>query len=47
MIGRLMENGTFYAMEANVDKTKVIRISTKPSRLHIVTNQKELEKVII
>jgi len=31
MIHRLIENGRYYGMEINVEKTKAIRISRQPS----------------
>jgi hypothetical protein len=39
MIDKLIEIGRYYGMEMNVEKTKVIRISRKPSPVKIMINE--------
>jgi len=43
--GKLIEIGSFYGMEMNVEKTKVMRISRQPSPVTIMIDQKQLENV--
>ena len=43
MIDKLIEIGSCYGMEMNVDKTKVMRISRQPSPVKIMIEQKQLE----
>ena len=45
MIDKLIEIGSCYGMEMNVEKTKVIRISRQPSPVTITIDQKQLENV--
>jgi hypothetical protein len=45
MIDRLIEIRRCYGMEINVEKTKVMRISTQPSLIKIMIDQKQLENV--
>ena len=45
MIDNLIEIGSCYGMEMNVEKTKVMRISRQPSPVTIVIEQKQLENV--
>ena len=45
MIDKLIEIGSCYGMEMNVDKTKVMRISRQPSPVAIMIDQKQLENV--
>jgi hypothetical protein len=45
MIDRLTEIGRCYGMEINVEKTKVMRISSQPSPVKIMIDQKQLENV--
>ena len=45
MIDKLIEIGSFYGMEMNVEKTKVMRISRQPSPVTIMIDQKQLENV--
>ena len=45
MIHRLIENGRYYGMEINVEKTKAIRISRQPSWVYIMIYQKQPENV--
>ena len=45
MIDKLTEIGRYYGMEMNVEKTKVMRISIKPSPVTIMIDQKQLENV--
>jgi len=45
MIDRLIETGRWYGMEMNVEKTKVMRISTQPSPIQIVKHKKKLENM--
>ena len=45
MIDKLIEIGSCYGMEMNVEKTKVMRISRQPSPLTIMIDQKQLENV--
>jgi hypothetical protein len=45
MIHRLIETGRYCGKEINVEKTKVIRISRKPSRVYIMIDQKQPENV--
>jgi hypothetical protein len=42
MIDRLTEIGRCYGMEINVEKTKVMRISSEPSPAQIMIDQKQL-----
>jgi hypothetical protein len=44
-IDRLIEIGRCYGIEMNVGRTKVMRISGKPSSVQIVTDQKQLVNV--
>ena len=46
MINKLIEIGSCYGMEMNVEKTKVVRISRQPSPVTIMIDQKQLENVI-
>jgi hypothetical protein len=43
MTDRLIESGRSNRMEINVEKTKVMRMSRKPSPLAITTDQKPME----
>ena len=45
MIDKLIEIGSCYGMEMNVEKTKVMRISRQPSPVTITIDQKQLENV--
>jgi len=45
MIDKLIEIGRCYGMELNVEKTKVMRISRRPSPVKIMIIQKQLENV--
>ena len=45
MIDKLIEIGSCYGMEMNVEKTKVMRISRQPSPVTIMIDQKQLENV--
>ena len=45
MINKLIEIGSCYGMEMNVEKTKVMRISRQPSPVTIMVDQKQLENV--
>ena len=45
MIDKLIEIGSCYGMETNVEKTKVMRISRQPSPVTIIIDQKQLENV--
>ena len=45
MTDKLIETGRSYGMEMNVEKTKVVRISRKPSQVTIMIEQKQLENV--
>ena len=45
MIDKLIEIGSCYGMEMNVEKTKVTRISRQPSPVTIMLDQKQLENV--
>ena len=45
MIDKLIEIGSCYGMEMNVEKTKVMRISRLPSPVTIMIDQKQLENV--
>jgi len=45
MIEKLIEIGSCYGMEMNVEKTKVMRISRQPSPVTIMIDQKQLESV--
>jgi len=45
MINKLIETGSCYGMEMNVEKTKVMRISRQPSPVIIMIDQKRLENV--
>ena len=45
MIVKLIEIGTCYGMEMNVEKTKVMRISRQPTPVTIKIDQKQLENV--
>ena len=40
MIDKLIEIGSCYGMEMNVEKTKVVRISRQPSPVTIMIDQK-------
>ena len=43
MIDKLIEIGSCYGVEMNVEKTKVMRISKQPSPVTIMIDQKQLE----
>ena len=45
MIDKLIEIGSCYGMEMNVEKTKVMRISRQLSPVTIMIDQKQLENV--
>jgi hypothetical protein len=45
MIERLTEIRRHYGMEMNVEKTKIMRMSRRPSPIQIVMDQKQLENV--
>jgi len=45
MIDKLIEIGRCYGMEMNVEKTKLMRISSQRLPVKIVINQKQLENV--
>ena len=45
MIDKLIEIGSCYGMEMNVEKTKVIRISRQPYPVTIMMDKKQLENV--
>ena len=45
MIDKLIEIGSCYGMEMNVEKTKVMRISRQPSPVTIMIGQKQLKNV--
>ena len=45
MIDKLSEIGRYYGIEMNVEKTKEMRISTQPSPVTIMIDQKQLENV--
>jgi len=45
MIDKLIESGSCYGMEMNVEKTKVMRFSRQPSPVTIMIDQKQLENV--
>ena len=45
MIDKLIEVGSCYGMEMNVQKTKVTRISRQQSPVTIMIDQKQLENV--
>ena len=45
MIDKLIETGSCYGVEMNVEKTKVMRISRQPSPVKIMIDQKQLENV--
>ena len=45
MNDKLIEIGSCYGIEMNVEKTKVVRISRQPSPLTIMVDQKQLENV--
>jgi hypothetical protein len=45
MLNKLIEIGKCYGMEMNVERTKVMSISKKPSPLQIMRDQKQLENV--
>ena len=45
MTDKLIETGRYYGMEMNVEKTKVMRISRKPSAVTMTIDQKQLENV--
>ena len=45
MIDKLIETGSCYGMDMNVQKTKVMRISRQPSLVTIMIDQKQLENV--
>jgi hypothetical protein len=44
MTDRLTEIGRRYGMEMNVERTKVVRISSQPSPINVRIDQKQLEK---
>ena len=46
MIDKLIEIGSCYGMEMNVEETKVMRISRQPSPVTIMIDQKQLENVL-
>ena len=45
MIDKLIETGRYYDMEMNVEKTKVMRISSQPFPATITIDQKQLQNV--
>jgi len=45
MIDRLIEDGRHYGMEKNVEKTRIKRISPKPSAVQITVDQKQPNNV--
>jgi hypothetical protein len=45
IIDKLIEIERCYGMEMNVKKTKVMRISSQPSPVKIMIDQKQLENV--
>ena len=45
MIDKLIEIGSCYGMEMDVEKTKLMRISRQPSPVTIMIDQKQLENV--
>jgi hypothetical protein len=45
MIDKLTEIGGCYGMKMNVEKTKIMRISTQPFPVKIMIDQKQLENV--
>ena len=45
MIDKLIEIGSCYGMEMNVEKTNIMRISRQPSPVTIMIDQKQLENV--
>ena len=45
MMDKLIEIGSCYGMEMNVEETKVMRISRQPSPVTIMIDQKQLENV--
>jgi hypothetical protein len=45
MIDRLTETGRYCGIEMNVEKVKVMRITSEPHPLHIMRNQKQLENM--
>jgi hypothetical protein len=45
MIERLTETGIYYGMEKNVKKFKVLRISSQPSPIQVMVDQKQPENV--
>jgi len=45
MIDKLIDIGSCYGMEMNVEKTKVMRISRQPSPVTIIIDQKQMENV--
>ena len=45
IIDKLIEIGSCYGMEMNVEKTKVMRILKEPSPVTIMIDQKQLENV--
>jgi len=45
MIDKLIEIGSCYGMEMNVEKTEGMRISRQPSPVTIMIDQKQLENV--
>jgi len=45
MIDKVIEIGSCYGMEMNVEKTKIMRISRQPSPVTIMLDQKQLENV--
>ena len=45
MVDKLIEIGSCYGMEMNVEKTKLMRISRQPSPIKIMLDQKQLEDV--
>jgi len=45
MIDRLIEDGRYYRMDKNVENTRIMRISTKPSAVQITVDQKQPNNV--
>jgi len=45
MIERLTENGRYFGMETNMVKFKVLRVSSQPSPIQIMVDQKQPENV--
>jgi hypothetical protein len=42
---RLIKIGICYGIEMNVEKKRIMRISSQPSPVHTLTNQKQLKNV--